>query len=94
MSMSALAISRQPRYWPLATEKRACGTPFKEFPYQSRRKEDAIGLEALGAPTLPAPRRRTSSSPKFAQGHKDERTVTTTCLKPDTESGLQRPRRL
>ena len=54
-------------------------------------EKNAFGSEALKRSHFPAPRRRSSSPPRSAQGNEDERTVTTAWLQPAPDNGLQRP---
>jgi hypothetical protein len=54
-------------------------------------RKDAFGLEVLRAPTFPHHHDDERFPPKSARSSKDERTVTTACLQPGPENGLQRP---
>ena len=55
-------------------------------------QKGACGLEALARSHLPAPRQPLKLSHRsLHRCNKDERTVTTACLKPGPRNGLQRP---
>jgi hypothetical protein len=53
-----------------------------------RRGKDAFGLEALARSHFPTPRRLMFPHRSLHRSSKDERTVTTACLKPGPENGF------